>query len=531
MRLAGRDAAWLAGLLGVIVAGSLARPLLPIDETRYASVAWEMWSRGDFLVPHLNGQPYHHKPPLLFWLIHAGWAVFGVNDWWLRWISPLFAAGTLGCCAVLARQLWPQQREVARMAPYVLLASALFVYFASALMFDAMLGFFVVLGFVGLAHAWRSGALGQGFALFAVGLGGALYSKGPVGLVHLLPAAMLAPWWMREQRPRWGRWYAGAGLAVLGAALLILAWAVPAGVAGGEDYQRAIFWGQSAGRMVRSFAHVAPWWFYLAYLPLMMAPWLLWPRWWRGLQPVSQWDSGLRLVVMSLTVALVFFSAISGKRWQYLLPEFSLFALLLARALATTRAPGGRLVVPALTLGAVGVAAVVAAPWLAGRLGGLDDALALRWGGALAVACGVALAVCRPGEPLHDVRRVATASVVAMSGLLAAFSAAMREPYDMQAIAARLAQFERDGRPLAINGRYHGQWTLPARLRHPLAEVPDDQVDAWLANHREGRALFVYREENQLPAGARVDYARRYRGAWIAILSPTPGRTAGARPD
>ncbi|VAW80265.1 Polymyxin resistance protein ArnT, undecaprenyl phosphate-alpha-L-Ara4N transferase; Melittin resistance protein PqaB, partial [hydrothermal vent metagenome] len=36
------------------------RPLLPVDETRYLSVAWEMWWRGDFLVPYLNGEAYHH---------------------------------------------------------------------------------------------------------------------------------------------------------------------------------------------------------------------------------------------------------------------------------------------------------------------------------------------------------------------------------------------------------------------------------------------------------------------------------------
>ena len=78
----------------------------PVDETRYASVAWEMWLRGDFLVPFRNGEPYSHKPPLLFWLMHAGWALFGVNDWWPRLVAPLCAlgrcalaaAGLRGCC-------------------------------------------------------------------------------------------------------------------------------------------------------------------------------------------------------------------------------------------------------------------------------------------------------------------------------------------------------------------------------------------------------------------------------------------------
>lgn len=44
------------------LAGVLLRPLLPIDETRYLSVAWEMHLGGDFLVPHKNGAIYTDKP-------------------------------------------------------------------------------------------------------------------------------------------------------------------------------------------------------------------------------------------------------------------------------------------------------------------------------------------------------------------------------------------------------------------------------------------------------------------------------------
>ena len=46
---------------------------MPVDETRYLAVAWDMWREGNFLVPHLNGEPYSHKPPLLFWLIHLAY--------------------------------------------------------------------------------------------------------------------------------------------------------------------------------------------------------------------------------------------------------------------------------------------------------------------------------------------------------------------------------------------------------------------------------------------------------------------------
>ena len=96
----------LAALTAVAL---LTRPLMPIDETRYVSAAWEMWLRGDFLVPFKNGEPYSHKPPFMFWMFHAGWALFGVNDWWPRLVLPLFSAGALLLTYSLARRLWPRR--------------------------------------------------------------------------------------------------------------------------------------------------------------------------------------------------------------------------------------------------------------------------------------------------------------------------------------------------------------------------------------------------------------------------------------
>ena len=57
--ITGRIGATSAAILGfglVALLGVLVRPLLPIDETRYLAVAWEMRVTGDWLVPHLNGR-------------------------------------------------------------------------------------------------------------------------------------------------------------------------------------------------------------------------------------------------------------------------------------------------------------------------------------------------------------------------------------------------------------------------------------------------------------------------------------------
>ncbi len=522
-----RHWAALLGLLALLAAAGLARPLLPVDETRYAAVAWEMWARGDFLLPVINGQPYHHKPPLLFWLMHAGWAVFGVNGWWPRLIAPLFAAGTLALTALLARSLWPARSELPRMAAAVLLASLLFAYFASALMFDVLLTFFVTLGLLGLVRAWRSGGAAGGFALLALGLTGALFSKGPVALVHLLPAVLLARWWMPAERPGghrrppWRRWVLGCWAALAVATLLILAWALPAAQAGGPAYRDAIFWGQSAGRMADSFAHRAPWYFYLVALPLLLAPWLLWPRWWQGMAQSLRGDAGSRLALCSLLSVLLLFSLFSGKRWHYLLPQFPLFALLVARAVSLRPAAGRwAQLVPALTLVVLGACAMLLVPRLAAGLAGVDDAAALHAGGAVAALAGLALAALRPATPATDVLRVATASVLATTALLVAVDVAVRKPYDLRPTARRLAQYEHEGRPVAITGSYHGQWTLAGRLRRPLDEIDPSQALAWLAAHPQGRVLFIHRQPAELPPAAHVEDLRNYRGGWLAVLAP-----------
>lgn len=100
----------LAALAAVAI---LTRPLTLIDETRYVSAAWEMWLRGDFLVPFKNGAPYSDKPPFMFWMFQAGWALFGVNNWWPRLVLPLFSAGGLFLTYRLAPAYGPSMQASA----------------------------------------------------------------------------------------------------------------------------------------------------------------------------------------------------------------------------------------------------------------------------------------------------------------------------------------------------------------------------------------------------------------------------------
>jgi 4-amino-4-deoxy-L-arabinose transferase-like glycosyltransferase len=305
------------------------RPLLPVDETRYLAVAWEMWQRGDFLVPYLNGETYSHKPPLLFWAIHLGWAVFGVNDWSPRFVAPLFGLAALLLTRRLGRELWPAAPLTGDVASLMTFGALFWSLFATMTMFDMLHACFTVAGMIGMVMAARGRAV-AGFTVFGLAVGLGVLGKGPAILVHLLPAGLAAPFWLVRldgggPAPRWARWYLGLAAGVALGAAIGLAWALPAASAGGEAYRNAILWGQSAGRMVDSFAHGRPFWWFAAILPLMVLPWTIWPAAWRSVR--CQWkdmapDGGVRLVLIWFAAAFAAFSAISGKQPLISCPNF-----------------------------------------------------------------------------------------------------------------------------------------------------------------------------------------------------------------
>jgi hypothetical protein len=138
----------------------------------------------------------------------------------------------------------------------------------------------------------------------------------------------------------------------------------------------------------------------------------------------------------------------------------------------------------------------------------------------LAAGLGVALAAWPAfADTRAAVRAAAVAGTVAFAALLAGFTLAMREPYELQGTARQLAGFEAEGRPVAIVGRYHGQWSFVGRLRRPLAEIDAAAVGPWLAGHPGGRVLLTLRDAQALPPGLHVLERWRYRGGWLLMLA------------
>jgi 4-amino-4-deoxy-L-arabinose transferase-like glycosyltransferase len=518
---------WVFVIWAVLISVALyARPLLPVDETRYAAVAWEMWLRGDFLVPHLNGELYSHKPPLLFWLMQLTWLLFGVNDWSLRLVSPLFALGTVYLTAAIARLLWPERKTVAEIAPIMLLGSGFWIAFSTLTMFDMMLTFFAVLGIYALLKLTHEGLTLPHWLSLGAAIGGGVLSKGPVVLLHLMPVALAAPWWHGQPQSGsyWKQWYGGLVFSILLGAAIALCWAIPAGIAGGEAYRNAIFWGQTQGRLVESFAHPLPWWWYAQFMPALLLPWLLMKPVWQGLKTLTLKDAGLRFCAAWGLPLFIVFSAISGKRIHYLLPMFPLLVLVLARAVAQANQdqPDWRRAHQwvAAFLALIGSMMAIA-PWINGLLAHPNAELAALsplWGVCVVMVAALWWRYPAPNAQESIFSVSAATVVIALISSSAAFSV-IGERFDTRPIAAKIAEVLKQNKEVAYMGAvYHGEYIFSGRLAKPVKVFHFlHHLEEWMLKHPDDYLLMRFKKESDLPAQFPY-YRHRYKNTYMAVV-------------
>lgn len=513
---------WLA----LVLVSLFSRSYLPIDETRYVTVAWNMFLNHDYLVPYLNGETYSHKPPLLFWLMNIGWKIFGVNDWWPRLLPSFFALGAILMTQNIASRLWPQRAQIGYIASLVLLGSGMWAVFTTATMFDMLVTFFTVLGALGLLMAWQ-GETKRGWAYVVLAIGAGLLAKGPTILLQILPLAVLAPWWMggsadkSAHKPDFKKWYLATLISVMLGALILLAWAIPAGIYGGPKYQHEIFWGQTADRMVKSFAHRRPIYWYLPLLPVMLLPWLFALPVWRALTKAvsALQEDGVRFCIAWFVPVFVAFSFISGKQPHYLLPIVPAFALIIAR--------GWEEIVdiklwdkclPALFGVAIGAVLVYLptyhqhhylAPWVLNIP---------AWAGWVLAVGSVLLMLLGVNHKQQYAQRMALLGLLAVATLYLGVIRVAGSAYDVTNISRYLKSLQDQNIPLANIGKYHGQFNFLGRMTKSPDQLSEGELDAWFAAHPNGRVVMYF--DKLRPVGdVQPEYTSPYRALTAGVLT------------
>ena len=515
---------WIwAGLVGVML---LLRPALPVDETRYLAVAWEMWWRESIAVPYLNGAYYDGKPPLFFWLMQLGWWAFGVNEWWPRSLAPLFGLGALLLVRAIAGRLWPNH-AVRETAPLILLGSFYWAVFCASTMFDMLLGFFALVSVYAVIRAWQDSDA-RYFILAGLALGGGILAKGPVVFLPALFIVLCAPWWggqSRMERLTWRAWYGGALGAAGISALVALAWLVPMAVGSDVTYLKNMTVQQTAGYVSESFSHRRPIWWYLPLLPLLLFPWSFWPRAWLALGAVKtrSGDPGLRLCAVWAVTVLMAFSLISGKQAHYPLLMFPAVALLLARLLPEAeRGRNGSLIVPAIALIAVGALFISAGRGIVprGMAAWLDQMPLHVWylAGAGLIGIGFATALARRSVLNTRIAVLAAASCAMVLVLVGGVMRASWPAYDMRPAGAYLSHLESRGAPLAIAASYDGQFNFYGRIKVRVEKITAAAAESWALAHPDGYIIALYTAEHwPLAAEAVPAFQSIYRSGGMAI--------------
>ncbi|HEY3520815.1 MAG TPA: glycosyltransferase family 39 protein [Rhodanobacteraceae bacterium] len=483
---------WLALWLVLLLPLALTFPPIPIDETRYLTAAWEMFNSGQWLVPTVDGAWYSDKSPLLFWLIVFGWKLVGVHTWVARVGTLVVSLGILLTLRRLAVRFDIGQRGPD--AAMWLLAGCLgFVVFSAAIMFDLLLTLFVLAALHALLdldrRKWARGVVALGIA---VGLG--LLAKGPVMLLHIAGAGLLAPFWSDTARSLKSRWYAALLAGLLIGVALMACWVIPAALYAGPSYWQPLL-DKISGRITNSFAHNRPWWWYLPLVPLLVLPWLLTLR-----APLAAWKAMPRerigrFVFCWWLPPFMAFCAISGKQIHYLLPLLPAWMLggawLLQRDGARLRP--GLLVLLALLAGA----AIAALPWQAAHRFGYSPQ---PWAAVFApLALIIAFCIWRAWG--RNVRSLALAATTLISTAMLAFALSCLPALDVTAEASFVAQAQRAHLALVHVETSSGLFGYAGRLHEPVPWIPKTQVGAWCRAHPDG--IVLTSEGHDEPAGAK----------------------------
>ena len=327
----------LIGLVAFLYCWNLGLVELNVtDESRSGMIVRDMLA-GHYLLPRTPDGYLVEKPPAYYGTCALLGSVFGVNEWTLRGVSVLAALGTLGVLAWIVR-LFGSPRA-AGLAVVALASNYIFLSAARDAMVDALLTFFLSVGFAGY-YAGRLGRISPERATGVCGLafGMALLSKGPLGLA--LPIAVCAGELLLETQGRFWLtrriWAPALGSVVLAIAVSAL-WYLPGLLlAKGEFLETSILSenfrmpiGKATGIGV---AHHKPLYYYalrqlaalLPFLPLLVAL----PGWFRD--PANR--AVRRLLGSWALFGFLLFQLASNKRYYYLVTIQPAFAAMIGLA-------------------------------------------------------------------------------------------------------------------------------------------------------------------------------------------------------
>ena len=477
-----------------------------VDETPplFAASARAMAETGDWLTPRVNGLPRYDKPPLVYWLMAAGYLLPGQSSWnplgsWAASLPSALASVVVMLALTATLLRWPQPGPTAANDGLNGLGSSsrsALTAFGAALAF-ALSPLVLIWSRVAVSDALFTATLALSLLLFWrryaeptsqrwwpgwLLLGLAVLTKGPVALVLVGLTLALFAWWQAEIRPLLKLLRPLPGLVITAA--VALPWYGAELLVEGEPFWNSFFGYHNLQRFTSVVNHhLQPWWFFLPMLVIASLPFTpllllgLAQALGRGRRQPARGSLGA-FAACWLLVIFGFFTVAATKLPSYWLPATPAAGLLIALAaqdLVAWRDPAkpglplwrGRLVwlatltlTAVLSLGLLGSARWIPLiqdpemPTLPAEM--LASGLVVRSGlcFALAVVLGLGLVLVRS--------RWRPAWLAAMQVALVLFGVSALEPLmglgdrvrqlPVRQIASEVVRLRRPGEPLAMVG-------------------------------------------------------------------------------
>ncbi|MDE2368411.1 MAG: glycosyltransferase family 39 protein [Burkholderiales bacterium] len=372
---------WIWALLGLAVAAAWiwaldARHLLRSDEGRYAEIAREMVTSGDWVTVRYLGLKYFEKPPLQMWMTALAFEAFGVGEWQARLWVGIAGAGAIALTAWAALRGWGRRAAVA--TALVLLAAPTWNLASHFNSLDMGVSAALAAVLAALLLAQRQGADAQAaparrrrwmLAAWAA-MAAAVLTKGLIGIV--LPGLALVVYTLAARD--WALW---RRLQIVGGALLFLLITAPWFVIVSQRNPEFawFFFIHEHWQRYTSTVHQRgePIWYFVPQLLAGFLPWI-------GLAPAmvaalrAEPARGFRPLLFCACWAasiFAFFSLSGSKLPGYILPVFPALALIAGVALTTMDARRWRRQIVAMAI--VAAAALAASPLVA-RVGSAEEA-------------------------------------------------------------------------------------------------------------------------------------------------------------
>ena len=301
------------------------------DEPRYVEVAREMISLKNFIVPHLNGEVYAHKPPIFFWAIAFMFKIFHSQKEWVARLVPAIS----GLLTVLLTFLYAKNIfknfQIGIFSAIVLSTTVSMVHLSRRCNIDTFFTLFILISII-LLHIYVEKHKKSYLFLSMFAQGIATLIKGPLGF--LIPFLTFVGYiFFTKEKEKFKNTPIFICLLILIGTLLL--WFIPVYIYGGKEFVETIIFKHVFKRYAEGVNHPRNFFYYFYMFPIDFMPWTFFMPvvFAKGLfKKYEKIDKRLIWFLCWFFITFIFLSFSREKRGLYLLPIYPACAIIFGYA-------------------------------------------------------------------------------------------------------------------------------------------------------------------------------------------------------